>query len=163
MAEEDKPGLGSAEIEERRRRPHEPRLGEVFREFVRRLAERSGWEQAFAQSAAVSVLCHLQQRVDLQPPQEPEPPAAKPSPRSARRLDDLLGVCSVHEALPVERIGQEELLRRVARELKVEPERAELVTREVFAAVRDWLSDTEAEDVEQHLPHDLLPLWHLPF
>lgn len=155
MAEEEKPGPGSAEIEERRRRPHQVRPGAELRQLAGRGVKRRKWDEPFAERAVVSVLCRLQQRVELAPAGESE--------ATPKNLAPLLHVCSVHEGLPTERIGTDELLRRIAQDLDVDVARAELVTREVLTGLREQLGEQEAEGLEGRLPHDLLPLWRLPF
>ncbi|MFN7133864.1 MAG: DUF2267 domain-containing protein, partial [Myxococcales bacterium] len=126
-----------------------------YRAFLGTLADRGRWDGGFAERAAVSVMCHLQQRLDLG--EEKEVRAALPP-----KMGELATSCSVHRGLPGERIGRDELLGRVASDLGIDANRAESVVRTVFAALREWVGETDAEELDELLPHDLLPLWRLP-
>jgi uncharacterized protein (DUF2267 family) len=55
--------------------------------------------------------------------------------------------------------GDDELLRRVADHLGTDEERAEIVARAVFAAVKRVLPDDEIASVASQLPEPLLALW----
>jgi uncharacterized protein (DUF2267 family) len=58
--------------------------------------------------------------------------------------------------------GQRELLDRIADHLRVDPDEAELTTRDVLAAALVWLPKRELQDLLQHLPRDLRDLFRLP-
>jgi uncharacterized protein (DUF2267 family) len=72
----------------------------------------------------------------------------------------LLHRCERHEgeARP-EKFGRDELLRRVGEDLRLQPEAVEPVVRAVLDALRDQISEGEAEEVLGQLPEDLRHLW----
>ncbi|HZI16176.1 MAG TPA: DUF2267 domain-containing protein, partial [Myxococcus sp.] len=59
------------------------------------------------------------------------------------------------------RFGREEFLATVAEDLLKPVEEVEPLVRAVFRAMRDLISEGEAEDVASNLPPDLQALWRL--
>ena len=60
----------------------------------------------------------------------------------------------------VEALGRPELTQRVARHLELTEDGAEALTRAVLLSLRAHLPSQTAEDVDRHLPVDLVHLWH---
>lgn len=140
---------------ELRAQRHDSRAGTTYKAFLRDLSGRGGFTEEFAESAAVSVLCTLEQRIMGQEVADME--AQLPS-----RLRELLQRCERHAGKPSEKFNRQEFVRRVCDDLNLPEDRAESVIRAVFTSVRNHLSEGEAEDVGGQLPSDLTDLWMRP-
>ncbi|MFP2895159.1 DUF2267 domain-containing protein [Corallococcus sp. 4LFB] len=140
-------------IEERRARRSAMRASQTYARFIDHLCERGGMSPSVAQQAAVSVLCGLEQRIQVEESHDLE--AQLP-----RKLTELLHRCERHdaEARP-ERFGRDELLSQVGEDLALHPDAVEPVVRAVMDAVRHQISEGEAEDVSAQLPADIRHLW----
>jgi uncharacterized protein (DUF2267 family) len=140
-------------LEERRAKRSETRASQTYAAFLKHLGERGGMSPGVAEEAAVSVLCALEQRIQVEEARDLE--AQLP-----RKLTALLHRCERHEgeARP-EKFGRDELLRRVGEDLRLQPEAVEPVVRAVLDALRDQISEGEAEEVLGQLPEDLRHLW----
>lgn len=141
--------------EELRKQRHESRTGSTYKNFLKELCSLGNWEEDFAEKAAVSVLCHLQQRIMADEAKDMR--AQLPF-----KLQELLKSCTLHEGRQVDKFGREELFRRVGEDLGQDPKQCEQVVRTVFTCVRTHLSEGEAEDVANQLPKDLEELWRRP-
>jgi uncharacterized protein (DUF2267 family) len=74
-------------------------------------------------------------------------------------LRGLVDRCTRHRAEEGEVFGHEELLRRVATHLLLEPSDAEPITRAVFRATKRVLPERVTVDIASQLPVDLRALW----
>lgn len=151
-------GAGSATrreipLEERRKRRSEARASQTYAAFIKHLCERGGMSPSVAQQAAVSVLCAVEQRIYAEEARDLE--AQLP-----RKLTELLHRCERHEgeARP-EKFGLQEMLRWVGDDLALNPDAVEPVVRAVLDAVRDQISEGEADDLLSQLPEDMRHLW----
>ncbi|MFZ5468887.1 MAG: DUF2267 domain-containing protein [Myxococcota bacterium] len=111
-----------------------------------------GAEQA--QEAAASVLCALEQRLFGEGAKDPTVP-------HPWRLLQLLRRCRHHVGVPPHHIDRTEFLLMVARDLEVSPSEAEALTRCVFRAMGEQVSEAERRHVLAHLSVDLRELWPL--
>jgi uncharacterized protein (DUF2267 family) len=106
----------------------------------------------FAEKAAVSVLCSLEQRILGEEASDLE--AQLP-----RKLRELMAHCGRHAGLPSRKFGRAELLRTVSHELGVDPATAEETAHAVFSTVAERVSAHEVGQVIHQLPRDLRKLW----
>ncbi len=141
---------------ERRLQRHESRTGATYKAFLKDLCEIGGFDMKLAECAAVSVLCAFEQRVYAEGAKE-DLEAQLPM-----KLRELLQRCELHLDAPHHRFGKEELFQMVADDLKKDPSEAEPIVRAVLGAVRDQISDGEAEDFIAMLPMDMKELWLRP-
>lgn len=140
---------------ERRQQRHESRTGSTYKKFLNDLAAVGNMDMELAECAAVSVLCAFERRVYGEEAKDLE--AQLPL-----KLRELLTSCAVHEGKPSEKFGRQELLQMVADDLKKDPSEVEPIIRAVTLAVRDQITEGEAEDFVNMLPGDLKELWTLP-
>ena len=110
-------------------------------------------EPSLAECAAVAVLRALERRI--LPAEAKDLEAQLP-----RRLVDFLPPLEQRPQRP-RRFGKEEFLQTVADDLEKPVEEMEPVVRAVFRAMRDLISEGEANDVASNLPPDLQALWRL--
>jgi len=150
--EEGQEASREVSLEERRAKRSATRASQTYAAFIQHLCDRGGMSPAVAEEAAVSVLCALEQRIFFQEARDLE--AQLPS-----KLTELLHRCERHEGERPEKFGRDEMLRRVGEELHLEPDAVEPVVRAVLNAIRDQISEGEAEDVMGQLPEDLRHLW----
>ncbi|NPC84884.1 DUF2267 domain-containing protein, partial [Pyxidicoccus fallax] len=106
-----------------------------------------------AECAAVAVLSALERRI--LPAEARDLEAQLP-----RRLVEFLPPLEQRPPRP-RRFGREEFLQTVADDLEKPVEEMEPLVRAVFRAMRDLISEGEAEDVASNLPPDLQALWRL--
>lgn len=142
----------SLSIEERRKQRHASRTSQTYAAFLRRLSERGGMSPHTAEQAAVSVLCAVEQRIFGEEVKDLE--AQLP-----QKLVELLVRCERHEGPPPKKFGRAEMLNMVGQDLSLNPEAVEPVVRAVFATIQELISEGEAEDVMNQLPHDIRDLW----
>jgi uncharacterized protein (DUF2267 family) len=144
---------GFVPLEVRRARRHESRTSQTYAAFIKHLCERGGMSPSVAETAAVSVLCALEQRIFGEESQDLE--AQLP-----QKLTELLHRCERHESGPPPRkFGRAEMLQMVGEELSLNPDAVEPVVRAVLDAIRDQVSEGEVEDIMKQLPADLRDLW----
>lgn len=141
--------------EELRKQRHESRTGSTYKAFLKELCSIGNWDEAYAEKAAVSVLCNLQQRIMADEARDMQ--AQLPF-----KLQELLKTCTLHEGTKVDKFGREEFFQRVADDLGEDVGKSEQVVRSVFTCVRNHLSEGEAEDVANQLPKDIEELWRRP-
>ncbi|MFN7132472.1 MAG: DUF2267 domain-containing protein [Myxococcales bacterium] len=141
--------------DELRRQRHESRTGTTWKAFLRDLCQLGGWDEAFAERATVTVMCHLERRIMADEVRDLN--AQLPV-----KLQEQLGSCSVQHGEKPEKYGRDEFIRRVAGDLGDQGGDVEKVVRTVFECVRNHLSEGEAEDVAHQLPGDLEALWRRP-
>lgn len=134
---------------------HESRAGSTYKTFLKNLCSLGNFDEAFAECAAVSVLCYLERRVMSDEARDLE--AQLPL-----KLRELLQRCELHEGAPPEKYGREEFFELVARDLRVDPNQVEPIVRAVLTAVRAQVSEGEAEEFGNMLPQDLRELWIRP-
>lgn len=146
---------GELHIEARRARRSAAHASQTYRAFIKHLCERGGMSPAVAEQAAVSVLCAVEQRINSEETEDLE--AQLPG-----KLTELLHRCERHEDELPGGFGREELLKRVGEDLALNPDAVAPVVRAVLNAVRDQISEGEAEDVMDQLPEDLKELWRHP-
>jgi len=145
--EGERPGRTPA----RRMERHEQHLAQTYAGFLREL-EELGVDHELAPKAIESVLCALEQRLV-------ESESRHLEAQLPRKVQALLQRCPRHLGRPPRGVNREEFLRMVAEDLRCDVNRAETLTRAVFAAVRNHISEGEAEEVAIQLPHDLRTLW----
>ena len=144
---------GDAALETRRARRRESRTSQTYAAFIKHLCERGGMSPSVAEQAAVSVLCAIEQRIFGEESRDLE--AQLP-----QKLTELLHRCERHESGPPPRkFGRAEMLLMVGEELGLNPDAVEPVVRAVLDAIRDQISEGEAEQVMEQLPADLRDLW----
>lgn len=105
-----------------------------------------------APAAAAAVLCTLASRLsggEARHLADSLPPALRP----------LLQQCQADRKEPPETFGRFEFLHRIASELDLSTAEAELLARDVFAALRRALDDKVVRDVESQLPRELRDIW----
>jgi len=155
MANEQNPQVEGVTPDIRHQR-HESRAGSTYKAFIRDLCSIGGFSEELAECAAVSVLCGLQRRVMADEAKD----LAAQLPYKLREL--MEHQCPLHEGKPPEKYGREEFLRMVADELKKDVSEVEPIVRAVITAVRAQVSEGEAEEFGNMLPHDLRDLWARP-
>lgn len=140
-------------LELRRQQRHESRTSQTYAAFLKRLSERGGMTPSTAEQAAVSVLCALEQRIFGEEARDLE--AQLP-----QKLRELMHRCERHEAgPPPDKFGRAEMLDMVAGDLGLKAEAVEPIIRAVFATLQERISEGEAEEVMNQLPHDIRDLW----
>lgn len=152
VQQEQQPSRRGKSLEERRKLRHETRTSQTYKDFIKRLDERGGMSPHTAEQAAVSVLCAVEARIFGEEAKDLE--AQLP-----RKLTELLHTCERHEGPPPEKFGRAEMLQRVGQDLALNPDAVEPVVRAVLAVIRERISEGEAEDVMNQLPHDIRDLW----
>ena len=165
MTDEENPRKGPEqddEVESRPARPDEQRMrrshtrsAQTYALFLNELCRIGRMSPDFAERAAVSVLCALEQRLTADEANDME--AQLPM-----RLQNLLVRCSRHREPVPPKFGREEFLKMVAGDLGMQPEEIEGVVRSVFATVREWISEGEVDEVIQQLPREFEDLWQRP-
>jgi uncharacterized protein (DUF2267 family) len=141
------------ELMQRRVQRHESHTRSTYAAFIRHLCEVGKLEPSLAECAAVAVLRALERRI--LPAEAKDLEAQLP-----RRLVDFLPPLEQRPQRP-RRFGKEEFLQTVADDLEMPVEEMEPVVRAVFRAMRDLISEGEANDVASNLPPDLQALWRL--
>lgn len=152
-----------AEVETRPAGPDEQRMqrsrsrsAQTYALFLDKLCEVGRMSSDFAERAAVSVLCALEQRLTADEASDME--AQLPV-----RLQNLMVRCARHRGRSAPaKFGREDFLQMVADDLGMQPAEVEGVVRSVFATVREWISEGEVDDVIQQLPREFEELWHRP-
>jgi len=139
-------------LEARRQQRHESRTSQTYAAFIKRLCERGGMSPHTAEQAAVSVLCALEQRIFGEEARDLE--AQLP-----QKLVELLTRCERHEGPPPTKFGRAEMLNMVGQDLSLSPEAVEPVVRAVMSTLQDQITEGEAEEVMNQLPHDIRDLW----
>jgi uncharacterized protein (DUF2267 family) len=129
---------------------HQARTGQVYRRFLARIEEVSGFDAGRAEKAAVAVLHALEQRLIAGEKRHLE--AQLPS-----RLRELLDASATEEPIRPRDIDRDVFLEMVAGD--VGPEIAEDATRSVFRVVSEMVSAGEIVGVVHQLPKDLRALW----
>ena len=145
--------MTQTELMERREQRREMRRNQTYKAFLSSLAAIGSMSEDEAESAAVSVLCLLEQRLFGEE-------AAHLEAQLPGKLRDLLMRCERHIGKPASKFGKEIFIQRVSEELGVNAIEAEQKIRAVFSAVREQVSEGEVEDVMGQLPTDLRELWH---
>ncbi|XXF79557.1 DUF2267 domain-containing protein [Myxococcaceae bacterium GXIMD 01537] len=135
-----------------RQKRHASRTGQTYAAFLKHLCERGGMSPHTAERAAVSVLCAVEQRIFSGEARDME--AQLP-----RKLTEVLVRCERHEGPPPKKFGRAELLAMVGQDLSLNPDAVEPIVRAVMSAIREQISEGEAEQVMDQLPHDLKDLW----
>jgi uncharacterized protein (DUF2267 family) len=141
------------ELMQRRAQRHESHTRSTYAAFIRHLCEVGGMEPSIAECAAVAVLSALERRI--LPTEAKDLEAQLP-----RRLVEFLPPLELRPQR-ARRFGREEFLQSVAEDLLKPVEEVEPLVRAVFRAMRDLISEGEAEDVASNLPPDLQALWRL--
>jgi uncharacterized protein (DUF2267 family) len=132
----------------------ESRSSSTYKAFLKNLSDKGRMSEEIAEAAAVSVLCALEQRLV----------GGEASDLEAQlplKLQNLLARCERHHGEVPAKFGREEFLAMVGEDLGMQSSEVEGVVRAVFAAVRDQISEGEADDVSAQLPKDLGALWAL--
>ena len=78
------------------------------------------------------------------------------------KLANLLEGCQITEGAPIQHKDEQDFLGDVGDALGVEPSTALQITTAVFTALRDRLSEEEAQWVANQLPPNLADLWRRP-
>jgi len=146
---------GLESLDERRLRRHESRASQTYGAFLKDLCRNGSMAPEFAEQAAVSVLCALEQR--LIPEEAKDLEAQLPI-----KLLNLLARCERHRGEAPVKYDREQLLQMVGEDLNMAPDEAEPVIRAVFTTLRDHVSEGEIEEVIHMLPRDLRDLWQRP-
>lgn len=154
MAEGRRPETEEA-LAARRLQRRETRANQTYVAFLKDLCRIGGMAPEFAEQAAVSVLCALEQRLMREEAKDLE--AQLPL-----KLQNLLVRCERHTGPAPVKFGQGEMLEMVAADLNMKPDEVEPVIRAVFATIREHVSEGEIDDVLQQLPRDLRDLWQRP-
>lgn len=144
-----------ATVDEQRLMRSRSRSAQTYTLFLNKLCEVGRMSSDFAERAAVSVLCALEQRLTSDEANDME--AQLPT-----RLQSLLVRCSRHRGAPPEKFGRDEFLQMVADDLGMQLAEVEGVVRSVFRTVREWISEGEVDDIIQQLPRDFEELWQRP-
>jgi len=142
-------------LDARRLRRRETHASQTYAAFLRDLCRVGSMAPEFAEQAAVSVLCALEQR--LIPEEARDLEAQLPI-----KLLNLLARCDRHRDQAPVKYTREQLLEMVAEDLNMQPDEVEPVIRAVFATLREHVSDGEVEDVVAMLPRELRDLWGRP-
>ncbi len=141
------------EVKESRELRHEAHTRESYARFIKRLCGIGPIERDLAECAAVAVMMALERRLPADEARDLE--AQLPS-----KLVEFLPPPDKRSPRP-HKFGREEFIQTVADDLLKSPEEAERLTRLVFRAIREQISEGEARDVEGNLPPDLQALWRL--
>lgn len=141
--------------DEIRRQRHESRAGSTYKAFLQDLRSIGGFDEAEAERAAVTVLCLLERRVH----------SAEAEDLNAQlplKLRELIQRCGIHEGRPARKFGRDEFFRMVAEDLEKDVSEVEPIVRAVLTTVRAQVSEGEAQQFGDMLPHDLQELWRRP-
>jgi len=155
MNEGRREGLTVEALTERRRQRHESRTQQTYKQFLKRLAAQTDLPEQDAQMAAVSILCGLEQRLMREEGDDLE--AQLPF-----KLRELLQRCERHEGRPPVKFGRDEFLELICEDLGVRKDRVESLVRDVFAVLREQVSEGEIQQVIDQLPKDFRDLWQRP-
>ncbi len=109
-------------------------------------------EGVMSADAFAAVMCSLSQRVSGGEARE----LVLGLPETMRGLVDR---CALHREEEADVFGHDELLRRVAVHLQLDPGSVEPIVRAVFAAVKRVLPEKATFDIGSQLPLDLRDLW----
>ncbi len=142
-------------LEERRLQRRESHASQTYAAFLQDLCRIGSMAPEFAEQAAVSVLCALEQR--LIPEEAKDLEAQLPI-----KLLNLLTRCARHRDLAPVKYTREQLLEMVGEDLNMQPDEVEPVIRAVFATIREHVSEGEVEDIINMLPRELRDLWQRP-
>lgn len=141
------------ELMDRREQRREAHLRESYASFIKHLCALGPLERPLAESAAVAVMAALERRL-------PADEAKDLEAQLPRKLVEFLPPPDKRPPQP-RKFGREAFLQTVADDLDTSIEEAERLTRLVFRAIREQISEGEARDVESNLPLDLQALWRL--
>jgi uncharacterized protein (DUF2267 family) len=143
------------EVKESRELRHEAHTRESYARFIKRLCDVGPvpMERDLAECAAVAVMSALERRL-------PADEAKDLEAQLPRKLVEFLPPPDKRSPRP-HKFGREEFIQTVADDLGKTPQEAEGLTRLVFRAIREQISEGEARDVEGNLPPDLQALWRL--
>jgi len=142
-------------LDARRLQRRETHHHQTYAAFLDDLCRIGSMAPEFAEPAAVSVLCALEQR--LIPEEAKDLEAQLPI-----KLLNLLTRCERHRDTAPVKYTREQLLEKVALDLNMKPDEAEPIIRAVFATLREHVSEGEIEDVINMLPRDFQDLWQRP-
>jgi uncharacterized protein (DUF2267 family) len=143
------------ELDQRRMQRHDSRTSQTYKAFLKNLQSIGSMNAEFAEQAAISVLCALEQRLTRDE-------AAHMEAQLPVKLTKLLSRCDRHLGTPPVKLGRQEFVQMVAGDLGMQTSEVEPVIRAVFAAVREQISEGEVEDVLGQLPAELRDLWRRP-
>lgn len=132
---------------------HEAHTRETYAHFIKHLCTLGPIPKDVAECAAVAVLRALERRL-------PADEARDMEAQLPRKLVDFLPPPDKRSPRP-HKFGREEFIQTVADDLGKSAEESERLTRLVFQALRNQISEGEARDVESNLPLDLQALWRL--
>jgi uncharacterized protein (DUF2267 family) len=138
-------------VEEKRRQRRQTHANQTWRAFVSDLAATAHLDDDDATNAAISVLCHLQERLTGD---EARDLASQLPVKLRELLGDVCGPADV-----IVKFHKDEFVATVARDLGIQDPEAEVCIRAVFATVRNRISEGEADDVAAQLPEDMRALW----
>lgn len=144
----------TASVARRRLQRHLAHTRATYAHFIKHLCAVGELTPELAEAAAISVVSALQRRI--QPGQARHLQAQLPRRLVAFLPPPLDPVPSTRR-----RFGRDALLQTVADDLHMAPGEVEPIVRSVIAAVRDWISEGQADDVANNLPEDLRALWRL--
>ncbi|XXF77762.1 DUF2267 domain-containing protein [Myxococcaceae bacterium GXIMD 01537] len=142
-----------SELKDRRELRHEAHVQKTYGTFIKHLCQLGSMDREMAECAAVAVLTALERRL-------PADEAKDLEAQLPRRLVEFLPPPDKRPPRP-RKFGRGDFVQTVAEDLRRPPEEAERLTRLVFQALRDQISEGEARDVESNLPLDLQALWRL--
>ena len=144
----------TASVAQRRLQRHLSHTRATYAHFIKHICAVGELSPGLAEAAAISVISALKRRI--QPGQARHLEAQLP-----RRLVAFLP--SQQDAVPGarRRFGRDALLQSVAEDLHLSPDEVEPIVRSVIAALRDRISEGQADDVANNLPEDLRALWRL--
>ncbi|MCI0570746.1 MAG: DUF2267 domain-containing protein [Myxococcaceae bacterium] len=142
------------EMLERRIQRRDAHASETWGLFLKRLTGGGKLDKDFAERAAVTVMCTLEQRLSAGEAKDLES-------QLPMRLKEMLVRCPRHEGNATDKFSASEFVRRVAEDLEVDEGKAESAIRAVFGTLRTFVSDGEIADVEAQLPSDMRALWRL--
>lgn len=148
-------GRRGTNLDELRRQRSEVRQSQTYKEFLKDLCRRGNYDEAFAEQAAVSVLCALEQRIV-------EGEAKDLESQLPRKLVGLLQRCERHEDLRPRDLHREKFIQLVAQDLGKDAAEAETAVRTVFQTLREKVAEGEIDQVIHQLPADLRDLWGAP-
>jgi uncharacterized protein (DUF2267 family) len=131
---------------------HESHLDSTYAAFIKHLCQVSHLQPELAECAAVSVINALLHRI--QPDEAKDLRAQLP-----RKLVRFLPPEAQPSATRSFGKSREDFLRAVAEDLRKDVSEVEPLVRAVFTALREHISEGEAQDVESNLSHGLVDLW----
>ncbi len=141
-------------VTRRRLQRHLSHTRATYAHFIKHLCAVGELSPEVAEAAAIAVVSALQRRI--QPGQVRHLQAQLPRRLVAflpPQLDLAPGVRR--------RFGRAALLQTVANDLHMDVSEVEPIVRSVIAAMRDRISEGQADDVANNLPEDLRALWRL--